>query len=100
VTTTSTKNLLKVTIKKATTAVSSKVGKSLQVNIPTIGSKSAVVKVSVKDPSGSTYTIASTTVGKNKAYVSPIVKFSKPGTYVLTMTIGSTKKTITAKVSR
>ena len=80
--------------------VSTKVGKSLQVNIPTVGSKSAVVKVSVKDPSGAIYTIATTTVAKNKAYASPIVKFSKPGAYVLTMTVGSTKKTITANVSR
>jgi hypothetical protein len=61
---------------------------------------SVTAKVTIKDPSGKLYTIASTTVAKNKAYVSPIVKFSKPGTYVLTMTVGSTKKTITAKVSR
>jgi hypothetical protein len=61
---------------------------------------SVAAKVTIKDPSGRLYTVASTTVAKNKAYVSPIVKFSKPGTYVLTMTVGSTKKTITAKVSR
>lgn len=98
-TTTSAAGLVKLDVKSANTSVSTKVGKSLQVNIPTIGSKTAVVKISLKDPSGANYTIASTTVGKNKSYASPIVKFSKPGTYVLTMIVGSTKKTITAKVS-
>jgi hypothetical protein len=92
--------LTKVTAKKSTTAVSTKVGKSLQVSIPTVGAKSVVVKVSIKDPAGATYTVASTTVAKNKAYSSPKVNFSKTGTYVMTLTAGTTKKVVTIKVSK
>ena len=99
-TTTSTKNLLKVTIKKVVTVVSCKVGKSLQVNITTVGSKSAFVKVSVKDPSSAIYNIATTTVAKNKAYISPTVKFSKPGAYVITVAVGTTKNVVTVKISK
>jgi len=92
--------LTKVTAKNATTAVSTKVGKSLQVSIPTVGAKSVVVKVSIKDPAGATYTVASTTVAKNKAYSSPKVNFFKTGTYVMTLTAGTTKKVVTIKVSK
>jgi hypothetical protein len=99
-TTTSTKNLTKVTAKNVTTAVSTKVGKSLQVSIPTVGAKSVVVKVSVKDPSGATYTVASTTVAKNITYSSPAINFTKTGTYVMTVTAGITKKVVTIKVSK
>ena len=99
VTTTSTKNLSKVTLKKSTAAVSTKVGKSLQVSIPTVGTKSVVVKVSVKDPSGKSYVISTATVAKNKAYVAPTVKFSKPGTYTITIFLGTAKRIVTVKVT-
>ena len=99
-TTTSTKNLTKLTVKKTTTAVSTKVGKSLQVTLPTVGAKNVVVKVLVKDPAGATYTVASTAVTKNKAYVSPKVNFVKTGTYVMTLTAGTTKRVVTVKVSK
>ena len=87
-------------VKKTTTAVSTKVGKSIQVTLPTVGAKNVVVKVSVKDPAGATFKVASTTVTKNKSYVSPIFKFSKPGTYVVTVTAGTTKRVVTVKVSK
>jgi hypothetical protein len=99
-TTTSTKNLTKLTIRKATAAVSTKVGKSLQITLPTVGSKNVVVRVTIKDPSGKVFTVASRAVTKNKSYVSPIFKFSKPGTYVVTVTAGTTKRVVTVKVSK
>jgi hypothetical protein len=99
-TTTSTKNLTKLTLRKATAAVFTKVGKSLQVTLPTVGSKNVVVRVTIKDPSGKVFTVASRAVTKNKSYVSPIFKFSKPGTYVVTVTAGTTKRVVTVKVSK
>ncbi|CAN2227878.1 Proteinase K-like catalytic domain [Candidatus Nanopelagicaceae bacterium] len=98
-TTTSTKNLTKVTLKNSTAAVSTKVGKSLQITISTVGTKSVVVKLSIKDPSGKSYTVASVSIAKNKAYLAPIVKFSKPGTYVFAIYIGTVKKVVTVKVT-
>jgi hypothetical protein len=99
-TTTSTKNLSKVVAKNSTTAVSSKVGKSLQITIRSVGSKNVAVKVMVKDPSGKTYTIASAEIGKNKPYATPILKFSKPGTYTASVLIGTTKKIVAVKVAK
>jgi hypothetical protein len=82
--TTSTKNLAKVTVSKAATAVKSKVGKSLQFKIATVGKKAALVKVSVKDPAGQNYEVASKSIAKNKSYTSPIMKFAKAGNYTIT----------------
>jgi hypothetical protein len=98
--TTSTKNLAKVTVSKAATTVTSKVGKSLQFKIATVGKKAALVKVSVKDPSGQSYEVASKPIAKNKAYTSPIMNFSKAGKYTITTFVGSAKKVITVKVSK
>jgi hypothetical protein len=89
-----------VTIRNATAAVSTKVGRSLQVTLPTVGTKNVVVKVIVRDPSGKVFTVASRSVTKNKAYISPIIKFDKPGTYVKTVEIGTTKRVVTVKVSK
>ena len=88
-----------MTLKNSTAAVSTKVGKSLQVSIPTVGAKSVVVKVSVKDPSGKSYVISTATVVKNKAYVAPTLKFSKPGTYTITIFLGTAKRIVTVKVT-
>ena len=90
----------KVVLKSSTAVASTKIGKSIQISIPTVGTKSVSVKVSVKDPSGNTFTLASSKVAKNKSYVTPNVKFSKPGTYVMTVTLGTTKKVVTVKVSK
>ena len=100
VTTTSTANLSKATLKSPSLAVSTKVGKSLQITIPTVGSKSVKAKVSIKDPSGKSYVVATASVGKNKAYVTPIVKFAKPGTYIVTINLDSAKRVATIKVSK
>ena len=97
--TTSTKNLTKVTLRNLSAAVSTKVGKSLQVTIPIVGTKIVVVKVSIKDPSGKSYVIATTKVAKNKAYVAPTVKFAKPGTYTFTIFLGTAKRIVTVKVA-
>jgi hypothetical protein len=98
--TTSTKNLAKVTVSKAVTAAKSKVGKSLQFKIATVGKKAALVKVSVKDPAGQSYEVASKSIAKNKPYTSPIMKFAKAGNYTITTYVGSAKKVITVKVSK
>ena len=99
-TTTSTKNLTKVSLRSASSSTSSKVGKSLQVTVASVGTKTVPVKVSVKDPAGMSYQIASVTVAKNKAYSAPIVKFAKAGTYVITTYVGTTKKVVTVKVAK
>jgi len=88
-----------VSLKNASAAVSTKVGKSLQVTIPTVGTKNVVVKVSVKDPVGKSYTVASSAVSKNKAYVTPVIKFAKAGTYVISINLGIAKKVVTVKVT-
>ncbi len=80
--------------------MSSKVGKSLQITIPSVGSKNVAVKVTVKDPSGKTYTIASADIAKNKPYATPILKFSKPGTYTASVLIGTAKKIVAVKVAK
>jgi hypothetical protein len=79
--------------------VSVKFGKSLQARIPTVGTRSHLAKVQVKDPSGKSYQIASTSVEKNKSFSTPIIKFAKKGTYVVTIYLGTTKKVITVKVA-
>ena len=99
-TTQSTKNLTKVSLRSASSSTSSKVGKSLQVTVASVGTKTVPVKVSVKDPAGKSYQIASVTVSKNKAYSGPIIKFAKPGTYVITTYVGTTKKVVTVKVAK
>jgi hypothetical protein len=99
-TTTSTRNLTKVALRSATTAVSTKVGRSLQVTVASVGTKTVPVKVVVKDPAGKSYQIASRTVAKNKSFASPIVKFAKAGTYVITTTLGTTKRVVTVKVAK
>jgi hypothetical protein len=97
-TTTSTKNLTKLTLRKATAAVSTKVGKSLQITLPTVGSKSVVVRLTIKDPSGKVFTVASRSVAKNKGDVTPVIKFAKAGTYGVTITVGTMKKSVLVKV--
>jgi len=99
-TTTSTSSLTKVALKSSTAAVSTKVGKSLQVTVASVGAKTVPVKVSVKDPAGKSYQIASVTVSKNKSFASPIVRFAKPGTYVITTYVGTTKRVVTVKVAK
>ena len=99
-TTQSTKNLTKVSLRSASASTSSKVGKSLQVTVASVGTKTVPVKVSVKDPAGKSYQIASVTVSKNKAYSGPIIKFAKAGTYVITTYVGTTKRVVTVKVAK
>jgi hypothetical protein len=99
-TTTSTKNLTKVSLVKSSTSLTSKVSKSVQLSLKTIGTKSSPVKLVVKTPDGKSYTLSSSTIAKNKGFVGPVIKFAKPGTYVFTLSIGSTKKLVTVKVSK
>jgi hypothetical protein len=98
--TTSSKNLSKITVTKAATSAKIKLGKSLQFKIASVGKKAALVKVSVKDPSGKSYQVASKSIAKNKSYSSPIMKFSKVGKYTITTFVGSAKKVITVTVSK
>jgi hypothetical protein len=85
-----------VTRSSATVLV--KFGKSLQARVATVGTRSVLAKVRVKDPSGKSYQIASSSVLKNKSFSTPIIKFAKKGTYVVTIYLGTTKKVITVKV--
>jgi hypothetical protein len=98
--TTSTKNLSRVAVTKAATTAKVKLGKSLQLMIASVGNKAALVKVSVKDPSGKSYQVASKSIAKNKSYSSPIMKFSKVGKYTITTFVGSAKKVIMVTVSK
>ena len=90
---------MKVTLSSATTKISTKVGKPLQIKIPTVGTKRVAVKVTLKDPSGKSYAITSTTVEKNVAYSMPKLNFAKPGLYTISLYLGSLKKTVTVKVA-
>ena len=81
-------------------AVSTKIGRSLQVIVTSVGKKTVSVRFTVKDPSGKSYQIASRTVAKNKSFTSPILKFAKSGTYLLTTYVGTTKRVVTVKVSK
>ena len=98
--TTSTKNLTKVSLVRSSTSLTSKVTRSLQLSLKTIGAKSSVVKLVVRTPEGKSYTLRSSTIAKNKGFVGPVIRFSKPGSYVFTLTVGSTKKLVTVKVSK
>ncbi|CAB4542021.1 unannotated protein [freshwater metagenome] len=98
-TTFSTKNLTNVILKSATTKISGKVGKSLQIKIPTVGSKRVGVRVTLKDPSNRTYTITSTTIEKNAAFLMPKLNFSKPGLYTISLYLGTSKKIVTVKIA-
>jgi hypothetical protein len=99
-TTTSTKNLSKVTIKKATTIASIKVGRSIQLSMTSIGTKTATVKLSIKDPSGKSFVVSNVSIQKNKSYNSPRIKFAKVGSYVVTLTIGASKKIVKINVTK
>jgi hypothetical protein len=66
----------------------------------TSDSAAKFVKVSVKDPAGQSYEVASKSIAKNKSYTSPIIKFSKVFKYALSTFVGSAKKVITVTVSK
>lgn len=100
VSTSSTKNLTRVSVTKATTAVKITQGKSLQFKIASVGKKAAQVTVSVTDPSGKSYKVESKAIAKTKSYTSPILQFIKGGNYVITTYVGSTKKVITVRVGK
>jgi hypothetical protein len=98
--TTSTKNLTKVTLRNSSAAVSTKVGKSLQITIPTVGTKNVTVRMTINDPSGKSYSIASVKIAKNQRFTAPIMKLLKPGKYVISLVLGSSRKSVTVKVTR
>ena len=88
-----------VTVASSSSTQSVKLGKSIQMKIPTVGTQGVLVKVQVKDPSGKSYQIASISIEKNKLFSTPIIKFAKKGTYVVTIFLGTTKKVVTVKVA-
>ena len=98
--TTSTKNLTKVTLRNSSAAVSTKVGKSLQITIPTVGTKNVTVRMTINDRSGKSYSIASVKIAKNQRFTAPIMKLLKPGKYVVSLVLGSSRKSVTVKVTR
>jgi hypothetical protein len=68
-------------------------------SLASVGTKSTVVKMTIKDPSGKSYVVSSTAVAKNKAYSSPIIKFAKVGTFTISVNIGTSKRVVTVKVT-
>ena len=88
-----------MTISKSSTTQSIKAGRSLQVTLSTVGRKTLLVKVQVKDPSGKSYQIASRTVQKNKSFSTPKMKFTKKGSYQVTILLGTSKRVVTVKVA-
>jgi hypothetical protein len=98
--TTSSANLTRAGIRNNTTTVSSKVGRSIQLTMTSIGTKSAKVKLSIKDPSGKTFVVSNVSIQKNKSYSSPRIKFAKVGSYVATLTIGASKKIVKINVTK
>ena len=98
--TTSGANLAKVVLKSSTTSVASKVGRSLQLTVSSIGTKSTAVVLYMKDPTGKSFLVSSTTIAKNKSYISPKIKFAKTGSYLATLTIGASKKIVKINVTK
>ena len=98
--TTSSANLSKVSIKSSSSTISTKVGRSIQLTVASIGTKSAIVKLSLKDPAGKSFVISSGSIAKNKSYSSPKIKFAKAGSYVATLTIGTSKKIVKINVKK
>jgi hypothetical protein len=99
-TTNSNAKLSKIVIKSNTTKVSTKVGRSLQFTVPSVGNKTTVVKLYIKDLSGKSFLVSSAKVSKNKSYTGPRVKFVKSGSYLATLTIGANKKTVKINVTK
>lgn len=95
----STKGLAKVTVRSSKLTTNSKVGRSIQAVVSSVGGKAAKVTVTLKTPDRQTFTLAkSVAIKANKGYSSPIIRFLKAGTYTITVKIGSSSRTITAKV--
>jgi C4-type Zn-finger protein len=65
-----------------------------------IGTKSANVTLSLKDPAGKSFLISSSSIAKNKSYSSPKIKFAKAGSYLATLTIGASKKIVKINVTK
>jgi hypothetical protein len=65
-----------------------------------IGTKTATVKLSIKDPSGKSFVVSNVSIQKNKSYNSPRIKFAKVGSYVVTLTIGASKKIVKINVTK
>lgn len=87
-------------MRSSTTAVSTKVGRAIQITVASVGTKTTPVKVSIKDPSGKSYQLVSATVARNKSFTSPNIRFVKTGTYLITTTLGTTKRVVTVKVAK
>ena len=96
--TTSAKSVSKIAV-RTSTVVSTKVGKSIQLTIPTVGTKDVTLKLVIKDASGKSFPITSKTISKNKGYSSPVLKMLKKGSLTATFTIGTQKRTVTLKVA-
>jgi ribosomal protein L19 len=79
--------------------VSTKVGKTLQAKVSSVGTRSLWTKVEVKDPARKSYQIYAGLVLRNQSFSTPIMKFAKKGTYVVTIYLGTSKKVITVKVA-
>ena len=98
--TTSTKNLNTFTTSSSNSQTFTSVGRAIKITIPATGSKTALVKSAIKDPSGKIITLPTTKLSKGKAYSSPILSFKKAGIYTMTIYIGSVKKTVKITIKK
>ena len=97
--TTSKSLITRIILKSSTLSTSLKLGKALQISIASIGNRAATVVTSVKDPKNQLFKVGSTKVLKNKPFTTPGIKFTKIGTYRIVISIGSSQKLVTVKVS-
>ena len=72
----------------------------MQLTVPSVGTKSEIVKLSLKDPAGKSFVLSSGSIAKNKSYSSPKIKFAKAGSYLATLTIGASKKIVKINVTK
>ena len=96
----STTNISRVTLKGNSLTLTLKIGRTLRVSIPTVGSKSTRVVTMVKPLTGKSVKLGSVIVTKNKGYLTPGIKFTKAGTYTMSITVGSVSKKVVIKVPR
>ncbi len=77
-----------------------KLGRTLRISIPTVGTKSTKVVTTLKLVNGKSVKLGSVIVPKNKGYQTPGVKFTKAGTYTMSIAIGAKTKRVIIKVPR
>ena len=76
-----------------TTTTALKIGKPLEMKLPSVAKGSAVF-VTVKLPNGKLIKVAQTKTKKSGAYSVPALQFAEAGTYAMTVKIGNQTKIV------